>query len=498
MNGDRDTPTMETSGDQAIDRALTIGRYVAAAVVAALACARFLFAAQSETGLALVGGAALYAAIVSLLYFVGRRGSVTETAARHMAIGADTALVLVVAVAAADWSVPLYPLLIGSIRLHQTLALPRHGRAAAAAMSLAILAAAPFSSFWSAHPILLVIGCVGMGIMVWEPGLLRRAKPRGSVQSAVDLLAANSGTESAADNAAVHATAGMALEPLVESSTACQRLLLVDQGRTSLLVNGRILTRAGYAVSMASTVEAALAALTTAGGDPFRALLVDIETPDVDRLVAEAGASVDPATASPRIIGLVTADLSLALSAETAAAMVDRVSKPVDIPLLLQSVERACAAWAPDGIAARAGIEGSTQPADAIDLRALRDLENLGGLDFVRDIVNQFVADGASALRSLADAMFSGDVSLFRDQAHALRSSAANVGARSIYATCLAWRKIEPDDLARNGRDHMRDLEQQFDAASRMLTDYIAETPNPGLEPPSKPGRLASTDEKAA
>ena len=96
----------------------------------------------------------------------------------------------------------------------------------------------------------------------------------------------------------------------------------------------------------------------------------------------------------------------------------------------------------------------------------------------MRAIVEQFVADGAAALRGLAHSMEAGNAALFRDQAHALRSSAANVGARGIYSTCLAWREIAPDELITERRRHMRDLAEQFETASRELTHYIAAAQN--------------------
>jgi hypothetical protein len=61
----------------------------------------------------------------------------------------------------------------------------------------------------------------------------------------------------------------------------------------------------------------------------------------------------------------------------------------------------------------------------------------LGGRDFVRDIVAQFVADAAAVLASLTAAVASRDSKGFREQANALRSCAANVGAPNVYRMCL-------------------------------------------------------------
>jgi len=108
-----------------------------------------------------------------------------------------------------------------------------------------------------------------------------------------------------------------------------------------------------------------------------------------------------------------------------------------------------------------------------VDRRALEDLSTLGGDAFVRDIVMQFVEDGTSLLKILNEASINGDSALFRDQAHALRSCAANVGASGVYSACLALREIEPSELAAHGAEHMKHLEDEFARAREALQGYL-------------------------
>jgi HPt (histidine-containing phosphotransfer) domain-containing protein len=99
---------------------------------------------------------------------------------------------------------------------------------------------------------------------------------------------------------------------------------------------------------------------------------------------------------------------------------------------------------------------------EPLDARALADLEKLGGRDFVRDIVAQFVADAAAVLASLTAAVTSRDPRVFREQAHALRSCAANVGAQNVYRMCLAWRDLDAQEIAASGAEYMQLLEEEF------------------------------------
>jgi len=126
-------------------------------------------------------------------------------------------------------------------------------------------------------------------------------------------------------------------------------------------------------------------------------------------------------------------------------------------------------------VAAPVDEEQEDEPASSVvDERALRDLASLGGQEFVNDIVSQFIDDATTLLRSLHDAMASGDANAFRDQAHALRSCAANVGASSVYAQCLALRGIEKRELLEQGPGHLERLANEISFARHALQTFVA------------------------
>jgi two-component system sensor histidine kinase RpfC len=110
---------------------------------------------------------------------------------------------------------------------------------------------------------------------------------------------------------------------------------------------------------------------------------------------------------------------------------------------------------------------------EPLDARALGDLEKLGGHDFMRDIVAQYVADAALVLASLAAAVAERDQKAFREQAHALRSCAANVGAQNVYRMCLAWRDLDAQEIAASGAQCMKILEKEFERVRAALTPML-------------------------
>jgi two-component system sensor histidine kinase RpfC len=130
------------------------------------------------------------------------------------------------------------------------------------------------------------------------------------------------------------------------------------------------------------------------------------------------------------------------------------------------------AAATPDAHAAAQPEMPKLEP-EPLDARALLDLEKLGGRDFVRDIVAQFVADAAAVLASLAAAVAARDPKDFREQAHALRSCAANVGAQNVYRMCLAWRDLDAQEIAASGAQCMKMLEEEFERVRGALTPML-------------------------
>jgi two-component system sensor histidine kinase RpfC len=110
----------------------------------------------------------------------------------------------------------------------------------------------------------------------------------------------------------------------------------------------------------------------------------------------------------------------------------------------------------------------------AIDVRALTDLESLGGTKFVDELIADFVRDTASLLVELKRSAKSGQVNEFREQLHAMRSGAANIGARRIYKMCLAWRHIGERELEMRGDDYLTKLGSEFERVSEALKSYSA------------------------
>ena len=290
--------------------------------------------------------------------------------------------------------------------------------------------------------------------------------------------------------AALHAGSSAAVEDEAESITLHaahpSRLLLAEDNRTNQMVIGRVLEHAGHAVVIVDNGEDAVDRIVDGG---FDLVLLDLNLPgmgglDVVKLVRFS--LPDPET--PPLVAL-TADatnetrvkaLSLGFSAY--------VTKPIDAQNFIKTLDQLLAAQAavrprakpvvaavapalatrptptptpaPTPRSATPRRSASKVTGGPLDERKLASLESLDAGDgFFADVIDEFLGDADRLMQQLKDAARCGNAAAFRDAAHALKSSAAHMGAMGLYETATAWRSLDdgalmlkaPSEVARIG-----------------------------------------------
>lgn len=286
----------------------------------------------------------------------------------------------------------------------------------------------------------------------------------------------------------------------------CLTILVADDNRTNQKVIGKVLERAGHKVAFADNGEQALDALNR---QTFDLVLMDVNMPLLSGI--EATKLYRFISLGKRYVPIValTADATPDASRRCREAGMDAcLTKPIEPRELLNTImaivadnavatqtsSESAGTGAAEPIAASAGLwadaqsiadfsEGSALPGrdrepgepEAIDARALKDLETLGGRDFVRDLVRGFLDDAEEVLRELGAAVAKGDAPMFQDQLHALRSGAANVGARGVFEACLAWRQATAGELAMMGSTYLDQLEAEFTRVREAAAPYLVD-----------------------
>ncbi|WP_210485026.1 ATP-binding protein [Microvirga antarctica] len=266
-------------------------------------------------------------------------------------------------------------------------------------------------------------------------------------------------------------------------------ILVADDNRTNQMVLSKILSLADHEVVLVDDGEAALDALEE---HAFDIVLMDVNMPVLNGI--DATKLYRFSTLGQRSVPIValTADASPDTRRRCEeAGMVACIAKPVEAEELLSTISAIVSAHEADNpvpVVRRAPPVRSeallTMPdangrSSAVDQRTLDRLEQLGDKEFVQEMAQLFADDAIKTIDDIAAAVADGNAIAFQDSVHALRSSAANIGAQEIFKMCLAWREASPRDLAVNGEEYLFLLRSEYDRVCDSLGVAPATPPSP-------------------
>jgi two-component system sensor histidine kinase RpfC len=267
---------------------------------------------------------------------------------------------------------------------------------------------------------------------------------------------------------------------VIFASTARQLSVLVaEDNRTNQMVIVKSLERLGHSAMVVNNGEAALDALAK---DSFDLVLMDVNMPVMNGIEATKLYRVF-SLGQPHVpIVALTADATTDTWARCKEAGMDGyVTKPIEPVRLLDVIDSVLTR--PEVLPAQNEEDTnvfvkdrvtSTEIDNLVNRGVLADLERLGGHAFVSDLVSQFSNDAAELLSSLRSAVADEDVQRFRDAAHALRGSAANLGVANVFEACLALRTIASSQLALERDAQVARLVSNVDHAIDVLTAHVA------------------------
>ncbi len=244
-----------------------------------------------------------------------------------------------------------------------------------------------------------------------------------------------------ADRSALPAAVPPAGEPPRPARPLADRhLLLVEDNAISQEVTREILERAGARVTTAGDGREAVARVEAAA-EPFDAVLMDVQMPEMDGFEATRRLRQRPAGRGLPIIAMTASAMASDKRRCLEGGMDDHIAKPIDVDRLFAVLGRwigrpmlvPCApAPAAAPVRAPAAAPGAL-PAElpGIDLDdALRRLDGDTGL--FRRFVGDFARACAGAAEDIAAALESGDLTRAKALGHELKSLAGNIGARRL------------------------------------------------------------------
>ena len=229
-----------------------------------------------------------------------------------------------------------------------------------------------------------------------------------------------------------------------------------------------LLAQRGHRVATAVNGREAVDAVARAGRGGFDLVIMDGQMPEMDGF--EAARAI---RAWEKTIGGHLPILALTAHAMTgdrerflAAGMDDYLTKPIDLDALVQAVEGAAppVPAAPSAPAVPA-VRGEPSPFDEAQALARTG----GDAALLREIIALFRADATKTLRRIEAALRKPDAERMREAAHALRGSAATIGATALSETAQQLEALAVTGDVASGAPLVATLRADLDRLDRAL-----------------------------
>ena len=252
------------------------------------------------------------------------------------------------------------------------------------------------------------------------------------------------------------------------------RVLLAEDNKINQKFALAVLAKGGHVVEVAENGNEAVEAVLS--GD-FDVVLMDIQMPELDGIQAtERIRGLPPPKCNLPIIALTAHAMAGAREEYLAAGMDDYVSKPIDQRVLLGKLSE-IAARIDSGAAQTAQTAQSSHAAAVtpdIDHKSLDSLIAVMDLGEARSFVEQFLDEAAQRMARLRGAE---DFDVWAFEAHALVSTAGNVGAMRVSEVARTLeRACRAKDSASAGVA-VAALGEAVDAASFGLKSWLRAQP---------------------
>ncbi|MFH1568574.1 MAG: response regulator [Gemmatimonadota bacterium] len=215
------------------------------------------------------------------------------------------------------------------------------------------------------------------------------------------------------------------------------RLLLVEDNQTNQEIALLLLERLAYRADVAANGVEALEALRR---QPYDAVLMDVQMPEMDGLEATRRVRRELAAASqPRIVAMTANAMQEDREECLAAGMDDYLSKPIRIAELTAALQRAAsprpgAASGPVAAAAPGGASTAAAPS-VLDLERFAALQaSLGSraAAMVPALVQGFGREAPLMVEAARQALRAGELETLRRTAHTLKGNAFNFGLAAL------------------------------------------------------------------
>jgi PAS domain S-box-containing protein len=250
------------------------------------------------------------------------------------------------------------------------------------------------------------------------------------------------------------------------------RILLVEDNLTNQKVALRVLQKMGHQADAAGT---GLEALKAQERNLYDLILMDVQMPVMDGLEATREIRrLAEAFSKPRIPIIAMTAHAVKGDREKCmeAGMDDYLNKPIQPKELADMIAR----WAPREKTTEKDPASLQETGDRAILDRMELLERLGGdKEFLKEVLNIFLQDAPGRILSLREAISKNDARGIRFQAHTLKGSCANVGARALKEDARQIEVAGENSDLNRAKDLLPLLQKDFEDFQRVTVREVLE-----------------------
>ena len=255
-------------------------------------------------------------------------------------------------------------------------------------------------------------------------------------------------------------------------------ILVAEDNQVNQQVIDGILRNAGHNVRIADTGEKALNILSDEL-EQIDMLILDMNMPEVSGVeVVKSLRFMDTSGRLPVI--MLTADATPEARETSLNAGANRfLTKPIDargllecIASLSKTIRKSRATPKPEPRESRTQLRSSYAESEWFDNIVLHELDVLGDdPDFVSTLLKNFEKEGAQHVLNIKKAMYD-DYLDYRDNLHALKGSATELGANRLVDICQEAEALKPYDMGSEKIDQMcKQVEEVFNKTVAALNN---------------------------
>jgi PAS domain S-box-containing protein len=255
----------------------------------------------------------------------------------------------------------------------------------------------------------------------------------------------------------------------LKPATSALRILLAEDNAVNQKVALALLDRLGYRADVAWDGLEALEALER---QPYDVVLMDIQMPELDGLDASRRICERwPPGVRPRIIAITANVRPEDREACFSAGMDDYLAKPIRPDELARALRQVRPLR--ERTDASSGDAGVT-----LEAVALESLEQIGGSDFLAEVIDEFLAEAPALLATLRRSLQQDDADVTRRAAHTLKSNGATFGAEDFSELCRELEERAKDGRLAGADELAERIDQEYARLQQALAAVRTRSPS--------------------